>query len=240
MGVLVALHSQAPSTQKPAAPVPGGLQNDPLPIPEILKRYQPVSADKLKTPADGDWAMIRRTYDGWGYSPLDQIRPDNVGRLHSVWVFATGVVNGHEAPPIVVNGVMFVAKQWNQVIAIDAKTGTLCGVRRQLTTHVVLLHPIAAASLSSTTGYCGSRGGARCARRSAGEEVCTAQVADTPVATTCLRAVGGRGKVGRTSGGDLAFADLWGYDARTGKKVGETYMVRAREPGSDLAEGGEH
>ena len=24
--------------------------------------------------------MIRRTYDGWGYSPLDQITPENVQR----------------------------------------------------------------------------------------------------------------------------------------------------------------
>ena len=30
--------------------------------------------------------MIRRTYDGWGYSPLDQITPANVARLQPVWV----------------------------------------------------------------------------------------------------------------------------------------------------------
>ena len=55
-------------------------------MPEILKQYQPVSAERLRTRGDGDWPMFRRTYDGWGYSPLTQITPDNVKRLQSVWL----------------------------------------------------------------------------------------------------------------------------------------------------------
>ena len=111
-------------------------------MPEILKQYQPISADRLKNPADGEWPMIRRTYDGWGYSPLSQIDTDNVRRLEPVWVFSTGATNGHEAPPIVVNGVMFVSTPGNQVIAIDARTGTLLWrYRRPLPNPVVLNHP---------------------------------------------------------------------------------------------------
>jgi len=34
--------------------------------------------------------MFRRTYDGWGYSPLEEINRDNVSRLQPVWSFATG------------------------------------------------------------------------------------------------------------------------------------------------------
>ncbi len=34
--------------------------------------------------------MYRRTYDGWGYSPLSQITAANVGRLKPVWTLATG------------------------------------------------------------------------------------------------------------------------------------------------------
>ena len=50
--------------------------------------------------------------------------------------------NGHEAPPVVVNGVMFVSTPGNQVIAINAKTGALLWrYRRPLPTPVVLLHP---------------------------------------------------------------------------------------------------
>ena len=91
-----------PPAQQPVPPARGGGPGDPpfepLPMPEILKQYQLVSADRLKNPPDGEWPMIRRTYDGWGYSPLSQIDTDNVRRLEPVWVFSTGVTNGHEAP----------------------------------------------------------------------------------------------------------------------------------------------
>jgi alcohol dehydrogenase (cytochrome c) len=89
------------------------------PTPAVLQNYKPVTAERLKKPEDGDWLMVRRTYDGWGYSPLEQITAKNVDKLQPVWSFSTGVVSGHEAPPMVNNGVMFVATPSNQVIAID-------------------------------------------------------------------------------------------------------------------------
>src|ERR1700684_4240851 len=61
-----------------------------VPMPAVLQNYQPVTAERLKKPEDGNWLMIRRTYDGWGYSPLDQITPANVARLKPGWGFATG------------------------------------------------------------------------------------------------------------------------------------------------------
>ena len=86
--------------------------------------------------------MVRRTYDGWGYTPLEQVTPNNVARLQPVWVFATGQTNGHEAAPIVNNGVMFVATPGNQVIALDARTGAiLWRYRRQLIDDRIVLHP---------------------------------------------------------------------------------------------------
>ena len=94
-------------------------------MPAILQSYKPVTAERLRTPDAKDWLMIRRTYDGWGYSPLNQVTSKNVARLQPVWSFATGVANGHEAAPIVNDGVMFVSTPGNQVIAIDARTGTL-------------------------------------------------------------------------------------------------------------------
>ena len=105
---------QAPGAQQPAAPMPLVLQN-----------YKPVTADRLKKPEDGEWLTVRRTYDGWGYSPLEQITTRNVDRLQPVWVLSTGVVSGHEAPVMVNNGVMFVATPSNQVIAVEAKTGRI-------------------------------------------------------------------------------------------------------------------
>jgi alcohol dehydrogenase (cytochrome c) len=109
--------------QQQAQPPAQGQQ--PAPVPAVLQNYKGVTAERLKKPEDGDWLMVRRTYDGWGYSPLEQITAKNVEKLQPVWEFSTGVVSGHEAPPMVNNGVMFVATPSNQVLAIDAKTGKL-------------------------------------------------------------------------------------------------------------------
>src|SRR5207244_13475013 len=141
VAILLAAWSRLPaeasreSGQPPPPPVVA-------PMPSILRDYTPVTAERLKHPADADWLMVRRTYNGWGYSPLDTISPTNVARLQPVWSFSTGVTNGHEAPPIVNNGVMFVATPGNQVIAIDAKRGELLWrYKRPLGGDVVLLHP---------------------------------------------------------------------------------------------------
>src|SRR5499427_9408859 len=110
----------AQETEAPAAatPVPG-------PMPDVLQKYAPVTAARLRQPEDANWLLFRRTYDGWGYSPLAQITPANVGGLQLVWSFATGQVEGHQAPPIVNNGVMFVATPGNQLIALDARSGNI-------------------------------------------------------------------------------------------------------------------
>ena len=38
-----------------------------------------------RTRGPDEWLMWRRTLDGWGYSPLDQVNQDNVGDLRLVW-----------------------------------------------------------------------------------------------------------------------------------------------------------
>ena len=43
-----------------------------------IENYSPVTADRLKNPEPGNWMHYRRTYDGQGYSPLDQINTSNV------------------------------------------------------------------------------------------------------------------------------------------------------------------
>jgi alcohol dehydrogenase (cytochrome c) len=48
------------------------------PMPAILRNYQPVTAERLMNPEANSWLMIRRTYDGWGYSPLAEITANNV------------------------------------------------------------------------------------------------------------------------------------------------------------------
>ncbi len=107
-----------------------------------IKNYSPVTAQRLANPEPGNWMLYRRTYDGQGYSPLDKINASNVKNLVPVWTFSTGVNEGHEAPPIVNNGIMFVATPQVQVIALDAKSGEeIWRYKRQLPEDLFQLHP---------------------------------------------------------------------------------------------------
>src|SRR5262249_57864218 len=88
-------------------------------------RYSPVTDQRLAEPEAQNWLMTRGNYQGWSYSPLDQINNYNVKKLTPVWAFSTGVDSGHQAPLIVNNGIMFVATPYNQVMTLEAKTGKL-------------------------------------------------------------------------------------------------------------------
>jgi alcohol dehydrogenase (cytochrome c) len=109
---------------------------------EEMRGYEPVTQQRLENPEVNNWLLYRRTYDGHGYSPLKQINTENVGRLTPVWSFSTGVVEGHEAPPMVNNGVMFVTTPQDQVLALDAATGDLIwSYKPKLPEDLFQLHP---------------------------------------------------------------------------------------------------
>jgi len=237
VSAIVLIAPMAPHAQQQG---PGSVLLEPLPMPEILKQYQPISAERLRQPADGDWPMIRRTYDGWGYSPLSQIDDDNVKRLEPAWIFSTGVTNGHEAPPIVVNGVMFVATPGNQVIAINARTGTLLWrYRRQLPTPVVLIHPTnrGVAVYNDKVYFAAGEAVLVALDARTGQEVWTTSVADNASGYYMSLAplvADGKVLIG-TSGGELGIRGyVSAFDAETGMELWKTHMVPAPgEPGSD-------
>jgi alcohol dehydrogenase (cytochrome c) len=103
--------------------------------------YSPVTDARLANPEPENWLMTRGSYKGWSYSSLDQINTGNVRNLVPVWTFSTGVDSGHEAPPIVNNGVMFVSTPYSQVIALNAATGDLLWrYKRQLPEGFSALH----------------------------------------------------------------------------------------------------
>ena len=84
----------------------------------------PVTDVMLRDPDPADWLMYRRTYDAWGYSPLDQIRRENVADLELAWVWA--MADGANQPtPLVLDGIMFLANPGNIIQALDAATGDL-------------------------------------------------------------------------------------------------------------------
>jgi alcohol dehydrogenase (cytochrome c) len=109
---------------------------------EGMTSYSPVTQQRLENPEAGNWLLYRRSYDGHGFSPLRQINGDNVKDLAPVWTFATGVVEGHEAPPMVNNGVMFVTTPEMQVLALNAVTGDLIWrYKEKLPSDLYQLHP---------------------------------------------------------------------------------------------------
>jgi alcohol dehydrogenase (cytochrome c) len=71
-----------------------------------------------------NWLMYGRTYDANRFSPLDQINKKNVKRLIPVWTFQTGVLDGFECSPLVIDGIMYISTPWNHVYAIDCKSGS--------------------------------------------------------------------------------------------------------------------
>jgi alcohol dehydrogenase (cytochrome c) len=109
-----------------AAAAAGGAGRRGLTITGEVKSYTPVTDAMLKNPDPADWLMIRRNYQAWSYSPLNQVTTSNVKDLQLVWSWAMNDGAGANEPtPIVHNGVMFLANVGNIVQALDAKTGEI-------------------------------------------------------------------------------------------------------------------
>ena len=109
-GMLTAGSASAQPVAGPAAP------------PPPARPYRPVTDAMLRTPDPADWLMWRRTLDSWGYSPLDQIKTDNVKGLQLVWT--RSLPNGfYEGTPLVHDGVMYIPEARDRIEAVDAATG---------------------------------------------------------------------------------------------------------------------
>ena len=86
--------------------------------------FVPVTDATLQDPAPGDWPMWRRTLNGWGYSPLEQIDRESVGDLRLVW--SRGLADGsNQGTPLVYDGVMYMPNPGDRIQAIDAASGDL-------------------------------------------------------------------------------------------------------------------
>ena len=71
----------------------------------------------------GNWLTYGGTYAEQRFSPLTEIDASNVAQLGLAWSFETNQNRGHEATPLVVDGVLYVTGPWSVVYAIDARTG---------------------------------------------------------------------------------------------------------------------
>lgn len=115
--VLVALE------RVPASLDESGSQSRPtLAPPTQAARFTPVTDAMLARPNPSDWLNWRRTLDGWGYSPLDQINTKNVHQLQLAWSWTLN--RGESQPtPLVASGVMYIPIPGGGAQALDAATG---------------------------------------------------------------------------------------------------------------------
>ena len=230
----VAALTAIPLAAQAPAPAP------PAPMPAVLAAYQPVTTERLTHPAAGDWLMIRRTYDGWGYSPLEQITPANVKRLKPMWVFSTGEPRPHESAPLVNNGVMFVTSPNNQVIAIDARSGNvLWRYRRPRPAGAAVPHETnrGVALYGDRVYYAAGEAVLVALDAKTGQEIWTTVVADNKSGyyTTLAPLVAGGVVMVGASGGEYGIRGfVAAFDLDTGKERWRTYTVPAPgEPGHE-------
>ncbi len=87
--------------------------------------YAPVTDELIANPPAGEWPSWRRTLDNQGYSPLDRIDAQTVGKLQLAWAWPMADVGMQETAPLMHDGILFLQTNNNIVQALDARTGDL-------------------------------------------------------------------------------------------------------------------
>ena len=115
-----------PVRSRPSSPWP------PLLAAGSLVLDAQVTSDRLLNAVEEphNWLTYNGTYTSQRYSPLDQITPANVTRLESKWVVQNQVFGAWQSNPLVVDGVMYLTQRPNDVMAVDARTGSLFWIYR--------------------------------------------------------------------------------------------------------------
>ena len=209
-----------------------------------ITSYSTVTQERLTNPEPHNWLMIRGNYSGHGYSPLDQITPSNVKRMVPLWSFSTGVNEGHQSPPIVNNGIMYVTTPQAQVYALNAKTGDiLWKYKRELPDDLQQLHPTnRGVALWQDRVYVGTVDAHLVALDAKTGQVIWDKAVDDPkkgyYITMAPLIAKGKVMVG-TSGGELAIRGyVAAYDAQTGDLAWKAHVVPGPgDPGFDTWRG---
>ncbi len=90
----------------------------------VVANYRPVTTAMLEDPPAADWLMFRRTYDGFAYSPLDEVNRDNVTALRLAWSRAMEP-GGQYTTPLVHDGILYLQHPGDVIQALAAATGDL-------------------------------------------------------------------------------------------------------------------
>ena len=210
-----------------------------------VKDFRPVTEAMLRNPAPGDWIVWRRTDNGWGYSPLDQIKRDNVPRLQLAWSWV--MEDGAQEPtPLVYDGVMYLPNPHGVIQALDASTGDLLWEYRPRGREVAPPSGSVVGGVQRNIAIFGDRVFATtndahiiAIEARTGKLVWDTTVADSKIGYGFTSGpIVVRGKVIAGIGGcnrykeDVCF--ISGYDAATGKQVWRTSTIaRPGEPGGE-------
>lgn len=205
-----------------------------------ISEYSSIDQARLNKPEPSNWLMYRGNYEGWGYSELNQINHENVKGLKPVWTLSTSVIEGHQAPPIVNDGVMFVATPMNQVMAIDAASGDLLWrYQREIPEELFQLHPTSrGVGLWGDMVYLAATDATLVALDAkTGEvkwETAVEDYATGYYMTLAPLTINGKVLVG-VSGGEYGIRGfVAAYDAETGEESWKTYTIPGPgEPGHD-------
>ena len=225
-----------------------------------IEGFEPVTVEMLHHPDPGDWLMFRRTWDGQGHSPLDQIDAGNVGELRLAWSWA--MADGVNQPtPLVYRGVMYLANPRNIIQALEADTGTLIWeYRRSLEGDAARgFNQLRNLAIWGDKVFVATKDAAMVALDArSGRPVWETRIADPakgyrntsgPIVVPDIRAEGDRGAGGRgtAEGGGLVINGINGciryfddscfitaHDAETGEERWRTYTIaRPGEPGGE-------
>ena len=185
--------------------------------------------------------MYRRTLDGQGYSPLDQIDRGNVDDLRLAWVWSLDP--GTSQPtPLVHDGVLYMTNPMNTIQALDAETGELMWEYRrefpegfragfsQLRSIAIYNDKIFVPTKDAWMVALDAR---------TGDVVWETEVADHEIGFTNVAGpLIARGKVINGINGCTRFHEdscfITAHDAETGEELWRTYTIaRPGEPGGD-------
>src|SRR3954468_823800 len=99
----------------------------------LLAACLPLAASLMPSwaePSRADWPAYGHDASGGRFSPLNQITPQNVGKLAVAWTYhmnptpGGGRVATSTTTPLMVDGLLFLGTPYGRVVALDATSGT--------------------------------------------------------------------------------------------------------------------
>ena len=93
--------------------------------PPAVSNTEQAEAPQTKPPVTTgtDWQNYGNTTAGTRYVRIDQLTPDNVGKLQKIWHYRTGRGGAFKATPIQIGDLLYACTGGNVIVALDAETG---------------------------------------------------------------------------------------------------------------------